>query len=55
MMGVGINNIEQVVQLTSFTNMNIECLPTPSENIYTGSRRLSQIQVAEKLLKDCEN
>ena len=57
MMGVGINNIEQVVHtvLTSFTNMNIECLPTPSQNIYTGSRRLSQIQVAEKLLKDCEN
>ena len=29
MMGVGINNIEQVVHtvLTNFTNMNIECLP----------------------------
>ena len=28
MMGVGINNIEQVVHnaLTNFTNMNIECL-----------------------------
>ena len=29
MMGVGINNIEQVAHtvLTNFTNMNIECLP----------------------------
>ena len=28
MMGVGINNIEQVVHtaLTNFTNMNVECL-----------------------------
>ena len=59
MMGVGINNIEQVVHtvLTNFTNMNIECLPkaTFARLMYTESRRLSQLQVAEELLKDYEN
>ena len=58
-MGVGINNIEQVVNtvLTNFTNMNIECLPKASFTrlIYTKSRRLSQLQVAEELLKDYQN
>ena len=55
MMGVGINNIEKVVRtvLTNSTNMNIECLPkaTFARLMYTESRRLSQIQVAESLLK----
>ena len=59
MMGVGINNIEQVVNtvLTNFTNMNIECLPKASFTrlIYTKSGRLSQLQVAEELLKDYQN
>ena len=59
MMGVGINNIEQVINtvLTNFTNMNIECLPKASFTrlIYTKSRRLSQLQVAEELLKDYQN
>ena len=59
MMGVGINNIEHVVHtvLTNFTNMNIECLPkaTFARLMYTESRRLSQLQVAEELLKDYEN
>ena len=56
MMGVGINNIEKVVRtvLTDFTNMNIECLPkaTFARLTYTESRRLSQLQVAQSLLKD---
>ena len=56
MMGVGNNNIEKVVRnvLTNFTNMNIECLPkaTFARLMYTESRRLSQLQVAESLLKD---
>ena len=51
MMGVGINNIEKVVRtvLTNFTNMNLECLPkaTFARRMYTESRRLSQLQVAE--------
>ena len=59
MMGVGINNIEQVVHtvLTNFTNVNIGCLPkaTFERLMYTESRRLSQLQVAEELLKDYEN
>ena len=59
MMGVGINNIEQVVHtaLTNFTNMNIECLlqVTLVRLMYTESRRLSQLQLAEELLKDYEN
>ena len=59
MMGEDINNIEQVVHavLTKFTNMNIECLPkaTVAELMYTESRRLSQLQVAEELLMDYEN
>ena len=58
-MGVGINNIEHVVHtvLTNFTNMNIECLPkgTFARLMYTESRRLSQLQMAEELLKDYEN
>ena len=53
MMGVGINNIERFVRtvLTNFTNMNIECLPkaTFARPMYTESRRLSQLQVAESL------
>ena len=56
MMGVGINNNEKVVRtvLTNFTDMNIECLPkaTFPRLMYTESRRLSQPQVAEILLKD---
>ena len=56
MMGVGINNIEKAVRtvLTNFTNMDIECLPkaTFARLMYTESRRLSQLQVAESLLKD---
>ena len=59
MMGVGISNIEQVAHtvLTNFTNMNIECLPkaTFARLMYTESRRLSQPQVAEELLKDYES
>ena len=51
MMGVDINNIEKVVRtvLTNFTNMNLECLPkaTFARRMYTESRRLSQLQVAE--------
>ena len=59
MMGVGINKIEKVVCtiLTNFTNMNIECLPkaTFARLMYTESRRLSQLQVAESLLKDYDS
>ena len=53
---VGINKIQKVVHtvLKSFTNMDIECLPkaTFARLMYTESRRLSQLQVAESLLKD---
>ena len=37
--------------------MNIECLPkaTFARLMYTESRRLGQLQVAEELLKDYEN
>ena len=56
MMGVDINNIEKVVRtaLTDFTNMDTECLPkaTFARLMYTESRRRSQLQVAESLLKD---
>ena len=59
MMGVGINNIEKVVRtvLTNFTNMDIECLPKATfvRLMYTESRRLSQLQVAESLLKDYDS
>ena len=59
MMGEDINNIEQVVHtvLTNFTDMNIECLPKPTIAgfMYTEFQRLSQLQVAEELLKDYEN
>ena len=59
MMGVGINNIEKVVHivLTNFTNMNVESLPkaTFARLMYTESRRLSQLQVAESLLKDYDS
>ena len=59
MMGVGINNIKKVVRtvLTNFTNMNIECLrkATFARLMYTESRRLSQLQVAESLLKDYDS
>ena len=51
MMGVGINIIEKVVRtvLTNLTHMDIECLPkaTFARLIYTKSKRLSQLQVAE--------
>ena len=59
MMGVGINNIEKVVRtvLTNFTNMNIKRLTkaTFARLMYTESRRLSQLQVAESLLKDYDS
>ena len=60
MMGVDINNIEKVVRtvLTNFTNIeNIECFPkaTFARLMYTESRRLSQLQVAESLLKDYDS
>ena len=59
MMVMDINNIENVVPtvLTNFTNMNIECLPkaTFARLMYTESRRLSQFQVAENLLKDYDS
>ena len=59
MMGVGVNNIEKVARtgLTNFTNMNIECLPKATFEglVYTESRRLSQHQVAESLLKDYDS
>ena len=58
MMGVGINNIEKVVRtvVTNFTNVNIECLPkaTFARLMYTESRTLTQLQVAESSLKDYE-
>ena len=40
--------------LTDFTNMNTECLPKAifTRLMYAESRRLSQLQVAEELLKD---
>ena len=48
LMGVGINNIEQVVHtvLKNFTNVNIEYLPnaTFTRLVYTESRRLCQLQ-----------
>ena len=51
MMGVGINIIEKVVRtvLTNLTHMDIECLrkATFARLIYTKSKRLSQLQVAE--------
>ena len=54
MMGVCVNNIENVTALTNFTNMNIECLPkaTFMRPMYTESKRL---QVAESLLKDYDS
>ena len=56
MIGVSIINTDKVVRtiLTNFTNMNIECLPktTLARLMYTESRRLSQLQVAEGLLED---
>ena len=59
MKGVGINNIDKVVptDLTNFTNMNIECLPkaTLARLLYTESRRLRQLQVAESLFKDYDS
>ena len=59
MMGVGINSIEKVVRtvLTNFTNMNIKRLTkaTFARLMYTESRRLSQLQVAESLLKDYDS
>ena len=59
MMGVGINNIEKVARtvLTNFNNMDIERLPkvTFARLMYTQSRRLSQLQVAESLLKDYDS
>ena len=59
MIVVGINNIEKVVctALTNFTNMNIKYLPkaTFPRFMYTESRRHSQLQVAESLLKDYDS
>ena len=59
MIGMGINNIEKVVHtvLTNFTNMDIECLPNATfvRRTYTESRKLSQLQVAERLLKDYDS
>ena len=59
MMGVGINNIEKLVRtvLTNFTNMDIECFPKAafSRLMYTDSRRISHLQVAESVLKDCDS
>ena len=56
MMGVDFNNIEKVVRtvLKNFTNMAIESLPKATflRPLYTESRRLSQLQVAEILSKD---
>ena len=59
MMDVGINDIEQVVHtaLINFTNKEIECLAkaTFARLTYTESRRLSQLQVTEILLKDYDS
>ena len=59
LMGVGINNIEKVVRtvLTNFTNINIKCLTKATfvRFMYSESRRLSQLQVAESLLKDYDS
>ena len=51
MMGVGINNITEVVYIVL---KNFECLPNESfaRLLYKISSRLSQHQVAENLLKD---
>ena len=50
---------EKVVHtgLRNVTNMNIECLPktTFARLMYTESRRLCQLQVAESLLKDYDS
>ena len=59
MMDVGINDIEKVVHtaLTNFTNKEIECLAkaTFARLTYTESRRFSQLQVTEILLKDYDS
>ena len=59
MMDVGINDIEKVVHtaLTNFANKEIECLAkaTFARLTYTESRRLSQLQVTEILLKDYDS
>ena len=59
MMDAGINDIEKVVHtaLTNFTNKEIECLAkaTFARIPYTESRRLSQLQVTEILLKDYDS
>ena len=58
-MSVSINNIEKAIRTTlvNFNNIYIKCLPkaTFSRLMYTESRRLSQIQVAESLLKDYDS
>ena len=58
-MYVVINNIEKVLHtvLTNFTNMDIEFLPkaTFARLIYTESKRRSQLEVAESLLKDSDS
>ena len=58
-MYVVINNIEKVLHTfpTNFTNMDIEFLPkaTFARLIYTESKRRSQLQVAESLLKDSDS
>ena len=59
MMGVGINNNEEVVRtvLAAFTNMDIQCLPkaTFARLKYTKLRKLSLLQVAQSLLKDYDS
>ena len=59
MMGVGINKIEKVVRtfLTNLTNMDMEFLPKATfvRLMYTESRRFSQLQVAESLLRDYDS
>ena len=58
-MGVDINDIEKVVRtvLTNFTNMGIESRPkvTFTRLTCTESTKLSELQVAESLLKDYDS
>ena len=58
-MGVGVNNVEKVVQsvLANIAKVKVDCLPKPtfSRIMFSEARRLSQIQVAETLLEDFES
>ena len=49
MMGIGINNIEQIVHTMLTNYLNTECLPkaTFTRLTYAEFRRLTQLQVAE--------